>query len=178
MYFLLELIVQNVKLRKIYFASDQARSDALTYILNAQGFSDQLAQYQLQNELGGDGGDGSTTCKFYKAKHRISGATVDIKAIRTKSFKHSANRGRISESDALSLCKESSHVVSLLDVFENEKNTLLVTRFSAGGNLLSYLSDASDDSGRLSETRAHRIVSQVARGIKDIHAAGIVHFNL
>lgn len=45
----------------------------------------------------------------------------------------------MSEEKAMILCGSSKHLLSLVESFEHEGETYIVTKFAKGGNLLSYL---------------------------------------
>ena len=71
------------------------------------------------------------------------------------------------------LCADSTNVAHLVETFEHEGETILITDLYKGGDLLQYL--LTRDVSRLPELEAGLIVLQIARGIKDIHDGGVVH---
>ena len=56
----------------------------------------------------------------------------------------------ISEADAMTLCKTSNYVLSLVDQFAFDDMTYIVTKLAKGGNLLDHVESLSD-SGQIEE---------------------------
>ena len=63
---------------------------------------------------------------------------VAIKSINTIKYKKLAADNNISEADSMNACKDSPNVVRLLDYFEIDNMTYLVTKFAEGKDLLEY----------------------------------------
>ena len=99
-----------------------------------------------------------------------------IKVIESSKYARITVENQLSESDAMNICSSSDNVARIVETFEHEDKTLLVTKFYKGGDLLAYLTGRGVD--KLSESHARSIVSQIANGIKDIHAADIAHRDL
>ena len=119
-------------------------------IMRAQGFSNQLDQYELKEQIG------KGSCyPVWLAKHRISGRKVAIKAIETARYHRQTVENQISEGQAMSLCQGSSNVLSLIEEFNIKDQTLIVTQYAAGGDLLNYLANLGVD--RLPENNARYI---------------------
>ena len=72
------------------------------------------------------------------AQHKLTGAEVAIKSIEKKKYARLQKEDRVSEAEALELCKESAHVVNLIEKFTLHGEIYLVTKFAAGGDLLQY----------------------------------------
>ena len=68
----------------------------------------------------------------------MTGAEVAIKSIDKKKYVRLQKEGRLSEAEALELCKESAHVVNLIEKFTWQGEIYLVTKFAAGGDLLQF----------------------------------------
>ena len=67
-------------------------------------------------------------------------------------------------------------MVHFVEEFKLQGKTYLVTKFAPGSDLLRYLSAIGID--KLPEERACKIIIQIARGLEEIHANGIVHRDL
>lgn len=167
----LKFVVGQSKSRNIHFESLAARKTALTSILRAQGFRSQFDQYAIEKVIG----EGSCNPVWF-AKHRITGAKVAIKAVETSKYARITTENQISESEAMQVCSGSDYVARLVECFEHENQTLMVTKFYKGGDLLSYLT--SRGVAKLSESHSRLIVSQIAKGVRDIHANDIAHRDL
>lgn len=79
----------------------------------------------------------------------------------------------ISEADAMRLCQNSPHIVQLIDEFEHGDKTYLMTKYVPGGDLLRYMNQCGANG--LTEQLVRSIISQVAKGLADMHQQGIVH---
>ena len=82
----------------------------------------------------------------------------------------------ISESQALYRCNGSENVAQLVEEFQQEGQTFIVTKFQQGGNLLSYLESLGVN--LLPEDKARHIFAQIAKGIREVHDNNIVHRDL
>ena len=78
----------------------------------------------------------------------------------------------------MSLCQKSDHVVSLIDHFEIGDATYIVSKYAQGGDLFEYCLSQPSKTQWLSEKRARHIIQQIAKGVKEIHSKGLVHFDL
>ena len=74
------------------------------------------------------------------------------------------------------MCQGSSNVLNFIEEFSLNGETYIVTKLARGGDLLGYLGALGVD--KLSEEHARVIVAQIAHGLKEIHANGIVHRDL
>ena len=119
-------------------------------IMTAQGFENQLGQYDVQETIG----EGSCNPVWF-AVHRISGRKVAIKAINSIKYHKQTFENQISEGKAMSLCQNSSHVVNFIEEFCIGDETFIVTQYMAGGDLLNYLAQLGTD--RLPEDHARYI---------------------
>ncbi len=71
-------------------------------------------------------------------KNRHTEEIVAIKSINTRKYKKLAVDNGITEADAMSACKDSRNVIRLLDNFEFDGVTYLITKFAEGKDLLEY----------------------------------------
>ncbi len=90
-------------------------------------------------------------------KNRMTGELVAVKCINTIKYKKLAADNKISEADAMSACKDSQNVVKLLDTFELDDMTYLITKFAEGKDLLEYCLTQPNEHQWLSEKRARYI---------------------
>ncbi len=74
----------------------------------------------------------------------MTGNRVAIKAIDTAKYTKLASSNFITEVDAMHLCKKSQYVVSLVDSFEVDDLTYIVSKYAEGGNLLEYCCEQSN----------------------------------
>ena len=64
-------------------------------------------------------------------------------------------------------------MIQLVEEFQQEGQTFIVTKFQQGGDLLSYLKRLGVNS--LPEYRARHIFAQLAKGVREVHVQNIVH---
>ena len=76
------------------------------------------------------------------------------------------------------LCRKSAHVVTLVDYFEIEGETFIVSKYAPGGDLCTYLNKHVKKNNQLSEEQTQLIMHQLAKGVRDIHKQGLVHKDL
>ena len=148
----LKMNLPEHKSRMVHFASSSLRKRALSNILAAQGFKNQLDQYEVLSTI-----EAGSANPVYIAQHRITGAKVVIKDIPTSNYRRLSKENKISEASAMELCQGSPNVARLVESFSYGKKTYLVTSLVEGGDLLGYLS--SKDVNRLPEAEARTIFS-------------------
>ncbi len=78
----------------------------------------------------------------------------------------------------MNLCRKSPHVVTLVDHFEIEGETFIVSKYAPGGDLASYLNKRIKKNRQFSEGLAQSIMLQIAKGVRDIHKQGLIHKDL
>ena len=76
------------------------------------------------------------------------------------------------------LCRDSQYVVNLIDHFEYDNETVIISKYAEGGDLLNYCLAQKDQSCWVSEDRACHIFTQLAKGVRDMHRQGLVHRDL
>ena len=106
----------------------------------------------------------------------MTGQRVAIKANETQKYKRLARENAISEAIAMHINQESKHVLNLVEDFEQDGQTYIVTKFVRGGDLLSYLDNLKVK--RLPEVTVKAIFTQIAKGVEHMHERGIVHRDL
>ena len=144
------------------------RQGVVLAIVRLQGFSSQLDQYELVSTIG----EGSCN-PVWLATQRQTGMKVALKCMDSAKYQRLTREHQISEADAMRLCQNNAHVVTLVDEFEQDDKIYLATKYVQGGDLLCFMKSLGANA--LSENLTRTIISQVAKGLHDMHAAGIVH---
>jgi serine/threonine protein kinase len=126
-----------------------------------------------------------TTVEFYKTlsligkgayskvilcRHRLTNKKVAIKAIPKAALMTEYAQSKVIREIFILKTVKSQFVVKILEVFESEKNVLIVLEY-AGEDLLSFVKGR----GKLGEKEARVIFEQVVRGAVDVHDAGVIH---
>lgn len=165
------LILPESKSRLVFFENRSQRKQAILAVLAAQGYKNQLEQYNLLDTIG----EGSCNPVFV-AEHKSTGLKVAIKVMDLDKSYRSQHENGISEGCAMELCQKSSNVATLVETFTVENRHYVVTKFYKTGDLLSYLE--SKEVNCLPEAETRDLIKQVATGVKDIHAQGLAHRDL
>ena len=153
--------------------------EMMSAILTEQGFRTQLDQYAVYRTIN----EGCSNAVAI-ARHKLTGADVAIKCIQKKKYARLQKEDRVSEAEALELCKESAYIVNLIEKFTLFGEIYLVTKFAAGGDLLQYCLNSEEKSiaagkpGWLSADQVKHIFNQLALGLKDMHDFSLVHRDL
>jgi serine/threonine protein kinase len=127
-----------------------------------------------------------TTIEFYKVvnligkgafakvllcEHKLTGKKVAVKAIPKISLQNTRSQKKVIQEVYIMKKIRSKFVVKVLEVFESEKNFLIVMEHAGGGDLLHYVRDKK----RLKEEEAKRIFKQILLAAQAIHQAGVLH---
>ncbi|RYY82829.1 serine/threonine-protein kinase, partial [archaeon] len=127
----------------------------------------------------------------YRARHRESNQDVAIKVIEKNvnmdhedpanglnrpsiSGKQQQLRQRIDNEISLHKCLKHTHIVELLEWFEDDDYVYIVQEYCPDGNLYRLLKAW----GRLSEAASLEIIRQVLCAVHHIHTQGIIHRDL
>ncbi|KAJ2546506.1 Calcium/calmodulin-dependent protein kinase type I, partial [Coemansia sp. RSA 1878] len=78
------------------------------------------------------------------------------------------------EISALKALRNSPYIVSIIDHFDSQNNTYLVTEMCNGGELFEYIHQR----GCLREAEAAYIIKQIVCGVSYMHARGYIHRDL
>lgn len=108
--------------------------------------------------------------KVVLCKHRLTGIKVAIKAIPKESLKTEYAQSKVAREISILRKIKSQFVAKILEVFDSEKNVLIVLEY-AGIDLLNFVKSK----GKLSELEAKNIFIQIVKGAIDIHKAGVLH---
>lgn len=103
-------------------------------VLAAQGFKNQLDQYELLDDISG----GSRNPVFLGI-HRISGMKVAVKVMKDEKSSRYRHENGITEASAMKLCNKSENVGSLIETFSQCDRVYIVTKYYKAGNLLDYI---------------------------------------
>jgi serine/threonine protein kinase/class 3 adenylate cyclase len=125
-----------------------------------------LGRYRLLEKLG-EGGMGAV----YRAEDEADGRVVAIKVLRADLLQRPDVLRRFHKEARLLAEVNNPHVTSLLEVNEDAGVHYLALEFVAGRSLGSLV----EERGRLDEATALAVVADVARGLAEAHARGIVH---
>ena len=79
------------------------------------------------------------------------------------------------EAAVLKTLIQSAFVVQLIGLYESNLNSILVTEFLAGGDLVTR---TAPDEYCLTERKCQIFVRQIVRGVQFIHSQGIIHLDL
>jgi formylglycine-generating enzyme required for sulfatase activity len=125
-----------------------------------------LGNYQL-HELIGAGGMG----QVFRAEHSRLRRVVAVKLLAPEWFRSEAARARFRREVETMARLRSPHIVAAHDAGESDGRDYLVMEYVAGRNL----ADVVREKGPLPVEQALDYLLQAARGLRDAHAAGIVH---
>ena len=109
--------------------------------------------------------------KVILCQHRLTGKKVAIKAIPKDQITSRYSQEKVLREIYILKTVESEHVIKILEVFESEKNILIVLEYAGGGDLLNYVRSK----GKLHEKEAKLIFYQLVKGALDLHKEGILH---
>ena len=109
--------------------------------------------------------------KVLLCEHKLTGKKVAVKAISKAQLRNHRSKKKIFQEVYILRKIKSKYVIKILEVFESEKNFLMVLEYAGGGDLLHYVRDK----GRLKEEEAKKIFKQIIQGAIAIHDAGILH---
>ncbi len=88
---------------------------------------------------------------------KLSGARVAVKEIPTEKYLRLAKEHKVSEAEAITMCKGNKRIIKLMDTFEIEGYTYIITKYEEGRNLLDYCLSQPDQDRWMSEQRARHI---------------------
>lgn len=109
--------------------------------------------------------------KVNLAVHRLTGKQVAIKTIEKLFIKDEKTRRKIFQEVFIMKKIKHRNVIRLLEVFESNKNVMIVLEYAGGGDLLHILKMR----GKLSEEEGKGIFFQVIEAIKACHKSGVIH---
>ncbi|OMJ78628.1 hypothetical protein SteCoe_21505 [Stentor coeruleus] len=127
-----------------------------------------------------------TTIDFYKlgrhigngafgkvsiALNRLTGHKIAIKTIENVFIKDERTRRKIFQEVFIMKKLKHRNIIRLLEVFESNKNVMIVLEYAGGGDLLQIIKAR----GRLTEDEARGIFYQLIEAIKFCHDTGIIH---
>jgi len=110
----------------------------------------------------------------FSARNRLTGDLVAIKAVDKAKLRESNLLDRISNEVKIHALMEHNNIVRYIDSFEDVHYIYIVMERCSCGNLFRYLKK----NGRLSESVAASIISQVLEAVTFMHTKGVVHRDL
>lgn len=147
----------------------QRRSRRRTLSSSASTKSTFSSQYEINGTVPlGEGAYGSV----FECTHRITEIECAVKII-YKSQGQVAKKV-VREIEVYYQCQESTNILHLVELFEDEEKFYLVFELIRGGSLEARIAQISDD-GRLSERSVQSLVKSIALALQFLHAKGIAH---
>lgn len=111
-----------------------------------------------------------------KCRHRESGEWCAVKSIKKKKVTEIETLKR-----EITILQQVKHpnIITLLDVYEDERYLHLVTELCTGGELFDRIIDKFEsEEGHYAEFEAAKLIRDVVDAIKYCHTRGIVHRDL
>lgn len=109
--------------------------------------------------------------KVNLAVHRLTGIQVAIKTIERNFIRDEKTRRKIFQEVFIMKKLRHRNVIRLLEVFECNKNVMIVLEYAGGGDLLHILKSR----GKLTEEEGKGIFFQVIEALKACHKSGVIH---
>ena len=165
----IKIVYKTSKSRTLFVTEELQRQQIIKAILNAQGFRDQIDQYEIEADIGGE----QSCNQVSLATHKVTGQRVAIKVVNNSQYERLAEENHISECDAMRSCPDSDHVVRLVEEFRINRQVFIVTKYASGGDLLSHTQSLGVR--QLPEDVTRHIAWQVAQSLQKLHDVGIAH---
>lgn len=109
--------------------------------------------------------------KVLLCEHKLSGKQVAVKAISKVRLQSLRSQKKVFQEVYILRKIRNRFVIKILEVFESERNFLIVLEYAGGGDLLNYVRNK----GRLKEEECKKIFRQIVQGALSIHEAGVLH---
>ncbi|CAG9322064.1 unnamed protein product [Blepharisma stoltei] len=109
--------------------------------------------------------------KVYSGIHKLTGLKVAIKIFDKSHIKDERIRRKVFQEVFVMKRVKHRNVIRLLEVFESKRHLMIVMEYSGGGDLLQFVKSK----GRLTETEAKKIFSQVIDAVKACHQKNVIH---
>ena len=123
--------------------------------------------YQIEKIIG-KGCFGSV----YLATQLLTGLPVALKVIRKQTLKDQEINSKINqEITILKTVANQSHVVKLLEVFEDNSNMYLVLEYLPNGDLISFFKSKS----LFSESKLRSFFAKIVLSVRNLHSASVIH---
>jgi len=108
--------------RKLYFLNYELMLQGIDFLLQQQGFTSRLDQYDMKKKL-----PGNDFNECWLSKHKLTGEAVIVKMI----GKHDAMARELamSELSAQQHCRANPFVIEFKDYFEDETHIYLVSKY-------------------------------------------------
>jgi serine/threonine protein kinase len=167
------------------FSRDESHQRLFVTNDSEESIRNKLIEF-IKNSFKSNGCAPSTSLDFYKvgrqigngafgkvnlAVHRLTGIQVAIKTIERNFIRDEKTRRKIFQEVFIMKKIRHRNVIRLLEVFECNKNVMIVLEYAGGGDLLHILKSR----GKLSEEEGKGIFFQVVEAVKSVHKSGVIH---
>jgi tRNA A-37 threonylcarbamoyl transferase component Bud32 len=105
------------------------------------------------------------------AIHKLTGKKVAIKCIDKAYMKEQQCRVRVLQEISILKRVRHSNVISLYEVFETTKQTMIVMEYAKHGNLYQYI----EKNGKIEENKAKVYIKQILYALAHIHSRNILN---
>jgi len=164
-----KLIFPGNKHRVFYLTTREEKDRWMNAIKKVIGYSHLFDFYEIQETLGKG--------KFGLVKsavHKKTGKHVAVKIMTKKDMTVQDMELQRREIEILKMCQHS-HIIRLLDLFENQDFIYIVMEQLNGGDLFSYLEKRKFI---IPEARAKQLAHQMATALYYLHSYGVAHRDL
>jgi len=155
-----------MRLRKRFRTELTAIWEAAGMPLDADQELQAVGSYDLVEKIG-EGGMGSV----FKGRHRLSGETVAVKVLPKHLASNPVHLKRFEQEYTAAKLLDHPNIVKALDFGRQDSTPYLVMEFVEGESLGQRL----EREGKLSQSDAITIISEVAKGLHKAHRQGLVH---
>jgi serine/threonine protein kinase len=162
------IILSKTISKEFYVQGDEAYNTWVEKIKKAIGYQSFEEIYDIQKDIG-EGKFGSVKLGI----HKTTGQKVAVKVIKKEPMDPQDVELIKTEIDLMKLFRHPN-LVKLLDHFENNDYIYIVMEFLSGGDMLSYIKEKQV----LKESRAAKIIYNIALGVSYLNSYGIVHRDL
>ena len=122
--------------RQLYFDNEQDQMRCIDQLLQAQGFADQVDQYEFRAKPL----QATPICSIKLAQHKVTGTKSAVKVINKQKLKESNGSQYYHEAAVMAKCRHPN-IVRLVESFETEENVYISTAFQEGGDLINHINE-------------------------------------
>ena len=159
------------KNRKLYFMTYDRMLEGASYILAAQGFHQRVNQYKTLKTLNSNG---PAEIELRSVIHRVTREKFLLKQI-PLGCSETIRTQMQQEVRVLQEATRSSDALGLIDLFEDEQNTYIVTKKPKQSLLEHLMESVEEDSRWFSESEVATLLSTIIDAVASLHRRGIVH---
>ena len=158
------------KNRKLYFMTYDRMLEGASYILAAQGFEQRVSQYKVLKRLS----TAESEIELKTVIHRVTREKFLLKQI-PLGCSESIRTQMLQEVRVLQEATRTSDALGLIDLFEDEQNTYIVTKKPKQSLLQHLMESVEEDSRWFSESEVATLLSTIIDAVASLHRRGIVH---